>query len=517
MKSNQALCVAATVIMQAPLVLSEPSSLSSQCCNALQDSSLRDRVFLPNGADYTERLGMYWSVSAALEPWCMVMPASAGEASQVIKVLTKNECPFGIKGGGHGADPYSNGIDNGVTIDFGFMNATTYDADRKIVSIQPGTHWQPVYETLTPFGVTVTGGRGGTVGASGFIAGGGNSFHSASHGFAADNVQNFEVVLGNGSIVNANADENPDLWQAMKGGSGNFGLITRYDMFAIEFPNKNSTDIWGGLLIFDVTGQDTLIDCYIKFAENSGKDQNSTSIIFWGYLPARGGMVINLALENTINAVAPPAFDDYLKAPGVVSKTLHSAPMAQITMELGSSQKPGFRNIWYTGSYGNDARLIKFAVDKHASLVAELLKIMPADSGFNTLCMFQPISPNMVQHGLERGGNIMGLEDRVFPAGDSTTTGKTGIMFLATFAVKGAENEKKAAPLVKDWIDSIDAFADSLGINWHWRYLNYAHQSQDPIASFGEKAIAKMRAASATYDPDQVFQKLRRTGHKIPV
>lgn len=54
-------------------------------------------------------------------------------------------------------------------------------------------------------------------------------------------------------------------------------------------------------------------------------------------------MVINLALENTINAVAPPAFDDYLKAPGVVSKALHSAPMAQITMELGSSQKPGFR------------------------------------------------------------------------------------------------------------------------------------------------------------------------------
>ncbi|KAK7932015.1 nicotine oxidase [Apiospora marii] len=503
--------------MQAAASLSAPATPSSQCCNALKESSLGDRVFLPDGAAYTERLDTYWSVSAALEPWCMVMPANTEEASEVIKILAKNECPFGIRGGGHGADAYSNGIDEGVTIDFGLMNATTYDADRKIVSIQPGTHWQPVYDTLSPLGVTVTGGRGGTVGASGFISGGGNSFHSASHGFAADNVQNFEVVLGDGRIVNANAEENADLWQAMKGGSGNFGLITRYDMFAIEFPDPASTDIWGGIVIYDVAEQEAVIDSYVKFAENSGKDQNSTSIVYWGYIPALGGMMLNVALENTINEVAPAAFDDYLKTPGIVSKTLRSAPMAEITMELGSGQPAGFRNIWYTGAYDNDARIIKFAVEKHASMVAELEKIMSEDSGFNTLCMFQPISPNMVQHGLERGGNIMGLEERVFGNAEGSGPGKTGVMFLATFAVKGAENEQKAAPLVKDWQDSIDAYADSLGVNWNWRFLNYANHNQNPLASFGDRAVAKMRAVSAKYDPDQVFQKLRRTGHKIPV
>ncbi|KAK8053054.1 hypothetical protein PG996_012355 [Apiospora saccharicola] len=215
------------------------------------------------------------------------------------------------------------GLDSPANVILGLMNATTYDADRKIVSIQP--------DTLSPLDVTVTGGRGGTVGASGFISGGGNSFHSASHGFAADNVQNFEAVLGDGRILNANAEENPDLWQAMKGGSGNFGLITRYDMFAIEFPGPSSTDIWGRIVIYDVAEQEAVIDSYVKFAENSGKDQNSTSIVLWGYIPALGGMVINLALENTINEVAPAAFDDYLKTPGIVSKTLRSAPMAEIT------------------------------------------------------------------------------------------------------------------------------------------------------------------------------------------
>ncbi|KAK8085697.1 hypothetical protein PG997_006968 [Apiospora hydei] len=479
--------------MQAALTLSAPATLSSQCCNALQASCLKERVFLPDGATYTDRLDTYWSVSAALEPWCMVMPSTAEEASEVIMVLSKNECPFGIRGGSHGADAYSNGIDKGVTIDFGLMNSTTYDADRKIASIQPGTHWQPVYETLSPFGVTVTGGRAGTVGASGFISGGGNSFHSASHGFAADNVQNFEVVLGDGKIVNANAEENADLWQALKGGSGNYGLITRYDMFAIEFPDRDSTDIWGGIVIYDVAEQEAVIDSYVKFAENSGQDQNSTSIVYWAYIPAMGGMMLNVALENTVNAAAPAAFDDYLNTPGITSKTLRSAPMAEITMELGSGQPAGFRNIWYTGAYDNDARLIRFAVEKHASMVAALEKIMSDDSGFNTLCMFQPISPNM-----------------------GTGEGKTGVMFLATFAVNGAENEEKARPLVQDWQDSVDAYADSIGVNWDWRFLNYANHNQNPLASFGERSIAKMHAVSAKYDPDQVFQKLRQTGHKIP-
>ncbi|KAK8069942.1 hypothetical protein PG994_006558 [Apiospora phragmitis] len=501
-KSNQALFGAATITMQAALTHSAPVTLSNQCCNALQESC-KDRVFLPDGATYTERLGTYWSVSAALEPWCMVMPATAQEASEVIKVLVQNQCPFGIRAGGHGADAYSNAIDKGVTIDLGLMNKTTYDADRKIVSIQPGMHWQSVYDTLSPFGVTVTGGRAGTVGASGFISGGGNSFHSASHGFAADNVQNFEVVLADGRL-------------AMKGGSGNFGLITRYDMFAIEFPDPSSTDIWGGIVIYDVAEQEAVIDSYVKFAENSGKDRNSTAIVYWAYIPALGGMMLNIALENTINEVEPAAFDDYLKTPGIVSKTLKSAPMSVITMELGSGQPAGFRNIWYTGAYDNDARIIKFAVEKHASMVAELEKVLSADSEFNTLCMFQPISPNMVRHSLDRGGNIMGLEERVFGNAEGVGPGKTGVMFLATFSVKGAANEAKAAPLVKDWQDSIDAFAGALGLNWHWRFLNYANHNQDPLASYGDRAIAKMRAVSAKYDPDQVFQKLRMTGHKLP-
>lgn len=224
------------------------------------------------------------------------------------------------------------------------MNSTTYNEETKIASVQPGGHWQSVYETLDPYGVTVTGARAGTVGVGGFVTGGGNSFHSASHGFACDMVQNFEVVLANGTVVDANAGEHADLWRALKGGSGNFGLVTRIDMYAIDFPDPAVPNIFGGELTFDVdNGTDGVIDAFVAFADNISSDQNSSSIAIWSSSPAAGGLALNVALDNTLNDANPPAFDGYLAAPGITSNTLRSAPMAEITEELGSNQPYGFR------------------------------------------------------------------------------------------------------------------------------------------------------------------------------
>lgn len=78
------------------------------------------------------------------------------------------------------------------------MNATTYDDETQVASIQPGSRWRGVYETLDPYHATVAGGRAASVGVAGFLTGGGNSFFSARKGFACDQVLNFEVVLASG-------------------------------------------------------------------------------------------------------------------------------------------------------------------------------------------------------------------------------------------------------------------------------------------------------------------------------
>lgn len=91
---------------------------SVQCCNALSaNTALHDRVYYPNSTAYAQRLDDYWSVTAALTPWCMLLPLTAGEVSKVMQIIVENQCPFGIRSGGHAVFAGSSSVDDGVTID----------------------------------------------------------------------------------------------------------------------------------------------------------------------------------------------------------------------------------------------------------------------------------------------------------------------------------------------------------------------------------------------------------------
>lgn len=152
---------------------------------------------------------------------------------------------------------------------------------------------------------------------------------------------------------------------------------------------------------------------------------------------------------------------------------------------------------------------MNYAAEKFHELNAAIEKIAPASvSNFNTLCMLQPITKSIVDKGVANGGNILGLESYVDEG--------NGIMFLVTLAINGAEAEALALPLVAAYLEDIDAYSESLGLKWDWKYLNYAHSSQEVIETFGKEAVEKLQRASAKYDPQGVFQKLRVSGFKIP-
>ncbi|KAF5620757.1 nicotine oxidase [Fusarium tjaetaba] len=487
-----------------------PSS-PQQCCSALlKEAGLSDLVATKNQSLYNERIDSYWSVSAALHPDCMVLPKTPEDVSKVMKVIAKNQCKFGIRGGGHGNFKLSNSVEEGITIDFGFMNGTSYDEEKNVVSVGPGGHWQDVYDTLIPYGLAVAGGRAGTVGVGGFVTGGGNSFYSASHGMACDTVAGWQLVLANGDIVEANAESNADLWQAMKGGSGNLGLITRIDMYPIEFVDRNNPSIWGGNLLYKPESGPAVIDALIDFTANVPKDENSSSIVYWAYLPAlAGGTILNAAIENTKGEVKPPAFDSFYAIPDIQGDTTVTEKLSKVTKDLGSGQPPHFRNVWFTSSFKPNAELLNYVVEKYDELNQALEALMPsAESELNTLCMFQPITKSIAEKGVKNGGNVMGL--------DKYTEDGDGIMFLLTWAAKGEASEEAAFPLLKAYMDDIETKAKEMDAWWAWKFINYAHLTQDPLATIGDEALAKLRAASKKYDPQGVFQKLRSSGVKIP-
>lgn len=151
---------------------------------------------------YRNRTASYWSVSAQLTPECIIQPLSTEDVSNTLRIFVRDaackQTNFAVRGGGHTTWAGSNNIDRGITIDLGLMHSTTLDTDTLVASVGPGSRWAEVYATLEPHGVTVVGGRAGSVGVAGFLMGGGNSFYTAEKGFACDNVVNFEVVLANG-------------------------------------------------------------------------------------------------------------------------------------------------------------------------------------------------------------------------------------------------------------------------------------------------------------------------------
>jgi FAD/FMN-containing dehydrogenase len=176
-----------------------------------------------------------------------VQPTTAEEVSTTVKVLAAARLlktyQFAVRSGDHTPIPGVNNVDDGVTIDLLHMNRTTYNTDSKVTSIWPAARWGSVYAALEPLGRMVAGGRESTVGVGGFLLGCGISHYAPLFGLSCDNVINFQIVLADGRIVNANKKTNADLFTALKGGNSNFGIVTRYDMETFE--NEN---LWGGIV-----------------------------------------------------------------------------------------------------------------------------------------------------------------------------------------------------------------------------------------------------------------------------
>lgn len=127
------------------------------------------------------------------------------------------------------------------------------------------------------------------------------------------------------------------------------------------------------------------------------------------------------------------------------------------------------------------------------------------DGDFITQCMFQPLPTIFAQHGAERGGNILGL-DRITD---------NAVLWLATLAVKGADQEAFGRAKMIEWVKNVEDYAKSVGSDVDWKYLNYAHDTQDPLASYGAENVELIRAAAEKYDPEGVFQSRIPGGFKI--
>jgi FAD/FMN-containing dehydrogenase len=268
-----------------------------------------------------------YAIDTRKQPWCFVLPRTAAEVSEALTALRSagngaGDWHVAVRSGGHGGDAQNN-IADGVTIDLTRLNTTTYDEATNVASVGTGARWGNVYRELEKHGVVVTGGREAVVGVGGLVLGGGISWYTARTGFACDNVVNFEVVLASGDIINANASANSDLWLALKGGSSNFGIVTRFDLEATPannlFIERRSIDMEYSNEVIDAVSGFTNLD-------QSFNDNALISIVT--YDPDTEKSVISVTEVNTMDRANSSAFGALNRIPTLAPATTESISLA---------------------------------------------------------------------------------------------------------------------------------------------------------------------------------------------
>ena len=205
--------------------------------------SLGGAAFWPGDAEYAEACRI-WNAMIERRPALVVRPRGAGDVAACIAFVRDSGLPLSIRGGGHNIAGTAL-CDGGVMIDFSTHKEVEVDAATGRVRVQPGATWADVDRATQPFGLVVPGGIVSATGVAGFTLGGGFGWVSRRHGFAADNLCAVEIVTADGDVRRASADENQDLFWAIRGGGGNFGVVTSFEF---EAPPHGS-EVVAGLVL----------------------------------------------------------------------------------------------------------------------------------------------------------------------------------------------------------------------------------------------------------------------------
>ena len=182
-----------------------------------------------------------------------------------------------------------------------------------------------MYDGLEQHGRIVGGARIADVGVGGYLLGGGISFNSVRDGFACDNVISYEVVLADGNIITANAEQHSDLFLVLKGGGNNFGIVTSFAMKTQPIVDT----FWGVKAVKSADSAPAGAQAVHKYTSKVADDPNNSIIYVVANFAALGGEAVLVSTVNTVGQEQPAIFDDFKAIPD-----LFTIPKAGKVQEL---------------------------------------------------------------------------------------------------------------------------------------------------------------------------------------
>jgi FAD/FMN-containing dehydrogenase len=339
-------------------------------------ANLRGGVVLPEDQDYNEARKVYNGMIDK-HPKMIVKCANAADVRLAVACARENDLPVAVRGGGYNVAGLAT-CDDGMVIDLSLMKGVRFNPSSSTIRAEPGCTQGDVNHVGQSFGVAVPAGVVSTTGMAGLTLGGGHGYLTRKYGLTIDNLLAVDMVLADGQLVRADANEHPDLFWAVRGGGGNFGIVTSF-----LYQTCPVSDVVSGPMFWDLSDAREVLEWYSEFMAAASEDLYG----FFAFLRAQPGEPFPVHLHGKAicgiiwcYSGPPEDADAAFKPVRAFRKPLLElvGPMPYTAMQslFDALVPPGLQSYW-KGHFVN--RPTKEAIDRHlefGSQVPTLLSMM---------------------------------------------------------------------------------------------------------------------------------------------
>jgi FAD binding domain/Berberine and berberine like len=454
---------------------------ADQLATALNDlrSRVGDRILGADDPGWDEARRP-WNLSVDQHPAAVARPASAEDVVAVVDTAREHGLRVAPQGTGHSAAPRGS-LERSVLLDMSRLNSAEIDPERRLARIQAGAQWQHVVGPAAEHGLAGLSGSAPDVCVTGYALGGGAGWLVRRYGLAANSVRGAEVVTADGREVRADADSEPDLFWALRGGGGSFGVVT-----ALELELFPVRELYGGVLFWPQERAAEVLEAWHDWT--AGVADELTSVGRLLNVPPLEELPESLRGRSFVVVEAAWLGDE-------VAGAEQLAPLRELGPEMDT-----FAMMAPTGLpalHMDPPEPVPGAGD------GMLLGDFPADA----------INAMMDAVGPETESPLVSLEVRHLGGAAGRPDPEHGALAAidAAYALYGvgmAPNEE----MKQTALQRVDAVQAALGPWDAGRFLNFTERPTDTARMFGEETYSRLCKVKSKYDPDNVIQ----ANHEIP-
>jgi FAD/FMN-containing dehydrogenase len=449
--------------------------MSTNTLGTLREN-IRGSVIGPDDAEYDEARKVY-NAMIDRRPRVIVRPANAGDVMTAVRYAAENGLSVATRGGSHSVPGFGT-CDDGVVVDLCAMRGVRVDPLTLTARAEGGATWGDLNAATYPFGLATTGGIISTTGVGGLTLGGGIGYLARGAGLSCDNLISADVVTADGTLHVASEKDNDDLYWALRGGGGNFGVVT-----SLEYRLHPVKDIYGGPMFYELEHARDLLEFFREYITDAPEQLGAFPAFQIApplpFIPEdRHGepfvaMVACWAgpLEEGEQALRP--FHDV--AP-VLAEHVGPMPYPALNGAFDALVPPGLQHYWKANF---NKELTDDAITAH-------LEHGPKLPAVNSTVHIYPI--NGACHRVAADATAFAYRDATFAT------------VIAGMWPDPAENEDNTA-WVRDYYDATAPHSEEGG------YINFmAEDDQDRIRANYRGNYDRLAEIKRAYDPDNLFR-----------